>query len=33
MNLKKMAAAGLSVVVLAGLAGCGGSQDKAADKK
>lgn len=33
MNLKKMAAAGLSVVVLAGLAGCGGNQDKAADKK
>lgn len=32
MNLKKIAAAGLSVVVLAGLAGCGG-QDKAADKK
>lgn len=33
MNLKKFAVAGMSVVMLAGLAGCGGSQDKAADTK
>lgn len=33
MNLKKIAVAGMSVVMLAGLAGCGGSQDKTADTK
>lgn len=33
MNLKKLAIAGMAVLTLAGLAGCGGSGDKAASKE